>query len=299
MKIKYKLKENSLFGYKHLDPLPSEEELRRFYEKEYYSHIQKTGRGGHDAKLISKEKGVRAKELRWLRKTYFVDKLDIFSKLLPPNKRTILDIGCGSGEFLEFMKNSGWKAFGIEPSKEVFKKAKEKGVMVYNSSLEEFINQSNKKEKKFDAIVLANVLEHVLKPKETIMTSKELLYPGGVVCIQVPNDFNQLQFLASKRVNKKKWWVAVPDHINYFNFQSLEKLLKFYGFETLLKTTDFPMELFLLMGDNYIDKPKLGKVCHQKRINFELSIPKELRQNLYNQLAKLELGRQCILYAKI
>ena len=54
------------------------------------------------------------------------------------------------------------------------------------------------------------------------MMAKELLSPGGIICIQVPNDFNQLQLLALKKVTKKEWWVAIPDHINYFDFQSLE-----------------------------------------------------------------------------
>jgi len=58
------------------------------------------------------------------------------------------------------------------------------------------------------------------------------------------------------------------------------------------------MELFLLMGDNYVDNPEVGKQCHQKRVNFELSIPKELRRNLYNKLAELGLGRDCIIYAR-
>ena len=297
MKTQYGLKKDPDFGYEHLDPLPTKKQLEQFYEREYYQHIQKTGRGSHDAKLISKDNEVRAKELEWLEKTYFIDKLDILNKFVPANKRKILDIGCGSGEFLEFMKNSDWKTFGIEPSKEVFEKAKEKGITVYNLTLEEFFAQK-KKEGGFNAIVLANVLEHVLKPKETIMISKELLYPGGVICIQVPNDFNQLQLLASSKVNKKKWWIATPDHINYFNFQSLENLLKFYDFEILLKTTDFPMELFLLMEEDYVDNPGMGKLCHQKRINFELSISKELRRNFYNKLAEVGLGRQCIIYAR-
>ena len=99
-------------------------------------------------------------------------------------------------------------------------------------------------------------------------------------------------------MDKKEWWIAIPDHINYFNFQSLEKLLKFYGFEILSKTTDFPMELFLLMGENYVDNPEAGKLCHQKRVNFELSIPKELRRNMYEKLLELGLGRECIIYAR-
>ena len=298
MKTKYKLKEEPRFGYKHLYPLPSERELKEFYEEEYYRHIQKTERSGHEKKLISKSEDVRLKEIEWLQKTYFVDKLDIFNKFFALSQRKILDIGCGTGEFLEFMKESGWKVVGIEPSKEAFKKAKEKRITVYNLSLDKFISQENKKRKKFNVVILDNVLEHVLAPQEVIMNLKKILKPRGIIYIRVPNDFNRLQSLASQKVDKKKWWVITPDHINYFNFQSLEKLLKFYGFEILFKTTDFPMELFLLMGENYVDNPEIGKLCHQKRVNFELFIPKELRRSIYDKLVKLGLGRECIIYAR-
>jgi len=297
IKMKYSLKENSKFGYRQLYPLPNKEELEQFYEKKYYDHIQKTGRGGHDAKLVSKERKVRKKELDWLNKTYFVDKLDILNKFFPSSKRKILDIGCGSGEFLGFMKKLGWKVFGIEPSKEVLWRAKKQGIIVYNSTLEEFVSKKDQRNK-FYVAVLANVLEHVLKPEETISMVKDLLHPGGIICIQVPNDFNKLQLSASRNVKRKDWWVAIPDHLNYFNFKSLEKLLKFYGFDILLKTTDFPMEVFLLMGENYADYPQNGRLCHEKRVNLELSIPKELRRDFYNKLAELEIGRQCIIYAR-
>ena len=45
------------------------------------------------------------------------------------------------------------------------------------------------------------------------------------------------------------------------------------------------MELFLLFGDDYVSDPKLGGVCHQKRSNFEMSIPGELRRKMYRSFA--------------
>ena len=194
LKIQYKLKKDPDFGYIYLDPPPSEDFLKCFYKNRYYRYLQKKG-NTQEAKLISEDKETKNRELKWLQKTCYADRLDILNKHLSSNHKKILDVGCGSGEFLEFMKNSGWKTFGIEPSKEVFEKAKEKGVTVYNLTLEEFFAQRKEKDK-FHAIVLTNILEHILKPIETIMMAKELLSPGGIICIQVPNDFNQLQLLA-------------------------------------------------------------------------------------------------------
>ncbi len=59
------------------------------------------------------------------------------------------------------------------------------------------------------------------------------------------------------------------------------------------------MELFLTMGDDYINNPEIGKRCHQKRVSFELSIPAELRRNIYQALAKVGVGRDCFVCAKL
>lgn len=56
-----------------------------------------------------------------------------------------------------------------------------------------------------------------------------------------------------------------PDHINYFDFHGIEILLENLGFGIVLKTSDFPMELFLLMGEDYIENYKVGIKCHQKK----------------------------------
>ena len=112
-------------------------------------------------------------------------------------------------------------------------------------------------------------------PNETLKLCKGLLKPSGMIYIEVPNDFNGLQAELVKK-GTDQWWVSVPDHVNYFTFGSLEKLLASLGFETALSTTGFPMEMFLLMGDNYLGNDELGSVCHQKRMNFELGISDEI-----------------------
>lgn len=298
MKIKYTIKEDPDFGYKHITPLPSEDQLSYFYKEQYYQHLQelqKTGRGGRNPKLSGTDEVMRKREQEWMEKTYFTDILVELNKFVgSQGEKSILDVGCGTGEFLQFVQKAGWKTFGTEPSEEAKEKAESKGIKIY-SSLEEL---NRKQEMRFDVITLINVLEHVIDPKKTINNLKNCLKQGGVLYVQVPNDFNKLQNLASKKIKEQKWWITAPAHISYFDFQSLEKLLKFYGFDILLKTTDFPMELFLLMGYNYIDNPALGKECHQKRVNFEYSINDELRRNFYNKLAELDLGRDCRVYAQ-
>jgi len=57
--------------------------------------------------------------------------------------------------------------------------------------------------------------------------------------------------------------------------------LKSLDYEIVLRITDFPMEFFLLMGEDYIGNDEVGSKCHQKRMKFELSLPDELRRDIY------------------
>ena len=72
-----------------------------------------------------------------------------------------------------------------------------------------------------------------------------------------------------------------------------------FNFEIILRTANFPMEIFLTMGDDYVGNDEIGSKCHQKRMKFELSIPDKFRRDMYISLAKLEIGRSCIVYAKL
>ena len=144
----------------------------------------------------------------------------------------------------------------------------------------------------FSIINLAFVLEHIQDPTNLLeYIHKELLIDKGIICISVPNDFNSFQESAVIEHDIPKWWISIPDHINYFDFKSLEQLLNKTGFKTILKETSFPIEMFLLFGEVYIGNPDIGKKCHQKRINFENALiksgKKELLDNLYKAYAEL------------
>jgi SAM-dependent methyltransferase len=151
----------------------------------------------------------------------------------------------------------------------------------------------------FNVVSLLNVLEHVPSPQIAFEQIKCLLKPdSGMVVICVPNDFSNIQRIAQTKLMKEPWWVAVPDHINYFSTESLQQLLASMGFEIIYTTVDFPMEVFLLMGEDYIGNPSVGSSCHQKRKSFELSLPGDARRNLYHHLAEVGIGRNCIIFAK-
>src|SRR5690606_19118293 len=135
---------------------------------------------------------------------------------------------------------------------------------VHPATLEQFTGLTPEKNpSRFDAVVLLNVLEHVPDPVNTVQLCRSLLNPDGILCVRVPNDFTPLQQAAELQTKKQSWWVAAPDHINYFNFKSLRRLFEGLGFDVAYQQGDFPMEMFLLMGDDYVGNHEVGKKCHE------------------------------------
>jgi SAM-dependent methyltransferase len=298
-KEEYKVIDCRSCGFKHLYPIPTEDEMNKYYSKKYYSEGKKKGRS---AMRLVTEGEKRDTHLRWLKNTLYKDNLYFFEKYTKtttePNR--ILDIGCGTGDFLKYMKNAGWETFGLEPSITAFKKAKALGLNnIYNMTLEEFLERNSELIKYFDVVSLIGVLHHMPNPIETLEISSRFLKPGGIMCLLDPNEFTSLQITAKKKLDKEMWWVFPPEHINYFDFQAYEKLIKRVGLEPIMKMSAFPMEMFLLMDEDYVGNNVIGDKCHKKRISFDLSIPDQVRRSLYHSLAEVGIGRDCIIYSKL
>jgi len=283
------------YEYRRLEPLPSDEELRGFYQSQYYHLIRKGGRAPELRRLMAG--GQEAdRERSWLRSTLYADISHVLGELAPGKR--VLDVGCGTGELVGFLVENGFAAEGIEPSADAVAIAKDRGRPVRNLALEEFVSEGSETAG-FDAVVLINVLEHVPDPAQVIELCKAILKPEGVICARVPNDFSEIQLAAQKQVGKREWWVVVPDHINYFDFASLEALFKRLGFGVVYAQGDFPMELLLLMGFDYVGDPEMGSQCHRRRCRFEAGIPADLRRRIYRSLAGAGVGRNCLTFARL
>jgi 2-polyprenyl-3-methyl-5-hydroxy-6-metoxy-1,4-benzoquinol methylase len=293
---KHKLVRDETYGYIRLDPIPEEGELEAFYQKEYFALIAEGGRAPEIRRLKAGGEEA-ARERGWLESTLYTDICHLLG-LYAPGK-TVLDIGCGTGELVLFLGRKGFDICGIEPSGDAAKAALIKGAKVYNLNLDMFLREHGKDRRTFDAVVFLNSLEHVADPAKTIKAIKTLLKPDGVICVRVPNDFSDIQLAAQLKINVDEWWISVPDHINYFNFKSLHLVLERLGFDILHSQGDFPMEFFLLMGDNYVTDPQLGGHCHNRRVELEKSMPDELRRRLYKALADIGMGRDCLVLGRL
>ena len=278
-------------GFKHALPLPEAGALARAYEENYYAD-QKPDFIAH-----------AREDEDWFQLAE-TDRLEAFETLLGPGRRRLLDIGCGPGFFLKTAAARGWNGHGIEPSRQAAAHARSLGTqMAQGFQVTEGFFDSRIAETlgRFDAVNLTNVLEHVPDPAALLAAARDLLGPGGVLCVGVPNDFSPFQLAARQAGDLPEWWVAPPHHLNYFDFESLSALLTRLGLEVRERMTSFPMEAFLMMGDKYVGNPTLGRVCHIKRKKFDFALEaaglKRTRRGLYRALASLGIGREAVVLA--
>jgi SAM-dependent methyltransferase len=226
-----------------------------------------------------------------------IDRLDALARLLPANRRRLLDIGSGPGFFVKTAQEQGWKAEGIEPSRQAATHARDMGLTITEGF---FGRETAKHLGPFDAVHMNNMLEHVPNPVALVQAARDLLEPGGALCVGVPNDFSPLQNAAAAS-GLAQWWIAPPHHLNYFDFDSLTRLLTRLGLRVAERHTSFPMEAFLLMGDDYTADPALGRACHNRRKRFDLALEHaglgQLRRRFYCALAELGLGREAVVIA--
>lgn len=264
--------------FKHVVPIPTSEELNAFYEQKFYE-------------TKSEYFQQHREQLEWWN---FVngERYERLEGLLSGKPGTILDIGSGPGFFLQLGKERGWEVLGLEPGSQAVEHARNLGVKVIQGS---WCQIKPEQLGLFDVVHVGWAMEHLPDPKAFVKACSRLVKPGGFLCTVVANDYNPLQQILHDHFEYEPWWVVPPEHINYFDIASLKQLFESSGFECVNVTTSFPLELFLLMGENYVGDPKVGRQCHNRRKSLELSLAQsqtpELKKQLYKAFSNLGLGR--------
>lgn len=183
-------------------PQPSLENLSKYYESEdYISHT--------DGK-----RSLFEKVYHFIKRKAIRDKVKLITSL-QPDKGMLLDIGAGTGDFLQEAHNQNWNTTGIEPSAKAKTIAVQKGVS-FAESLEALEDHS------FDVITMWHVLEHVPNLEKQIQELKRLLKPTGTIVIAVPN------FKSYDAQHYGHFWAAydVPRHLWHFSKLSISKLFE-------------------------------------------------------------------------
>ena len=172
----------------------------RWYEQMY---------GGRDEKLLPLEPG---------HKFFLAD-------ARAPRRGELLDIGCGTGNFLAAAREAGYQVSGTELDRNAARFAKEQAGLeqVFPLTIAEFADKYP--DKKFDVVTFFEVLEHQAAPVAFLQNVKACLRPRGYIALSVPN---------------RERWLTGPDVLDYppnhflrWNARALKALLQAQGFEIL------------------------------------------------------------------
>ena len=150
--------------------------------------------------------------------------LDLIAAHVPSGR--LLDVGCGHGLLLDEARKRGYETVGLELSREAARHARETlGLDVRELPLEAFGEGRNGDSPgEFDAIVLADVLEHLDDPVAAIDTCARLLRPGGVLCIVTPDPSS-----VTARAAGARWWGYLPAHTVLLPRKTLRELISARG----------------------------------------------------------------------
>lgn len=212
-------------------PQPSEEEQPRYYQSEdYISHT--------DAKR------------NWFEKLYHIIKSIALKRKLAlvnsyvPYQGALLDVGCGTGDFLCSAIQNGWKVKGIEPN--------EQARTIANTKTDNNVYKPDQLFKftreQFDVITLWHVLEHLPKLDDHLEIFKTILKPEGILIIAVPN------YKSYDAHYYKSFWAAfdVPRHLWHFSRTSLHKIAKSHQMQVVnIKPMIFDAYYVSLLSEKY------------------------------------------------
>ena len=171
----------------------------------------------------------------------------------------VLDVGCGEGNFLTQARARGAETWGVEPNRTAAQIARSKGLAVF-----EILPGLHESAEAYDVITAFQVLEHVVDPIAFIGGCVEVLRPGGVLVVGVPNDDSFLRFDTDNYLNNP------PHHMGLWNRASLTALAQIIGLDVLtfeiepLAETDWYQAV---MENRYLGR-------WQRRLYFRLGFAK-------------------------
>lgn len=205
----YMLQQCSDCSFVFTQDIPSQEEIGPYYASQNYISHSNT------------QKGLVNNLYHKVRKITLASKRKMIVAETGIAKGSLLDVGCGTGAFLNEMKTAGWNITGLEPDETARKNAQELFGIQTKPSPELF----SLPEGSYDAITMWHVLEHVHQLHEYVEQLKKLLKPGGKLLIAVPN------YTSYDAGKYQRFWAAydVPRHLYHFSPASMRVLMEKHG----------------------------------------------------------------------
>jgi 2-polyprenyl-3-methyl-5-hydroxy-6-metoxy-1,4-benzoquinol methylase len=288
----YTLKPHPKYGFLQVAPTPSAEEIAKFYAEEFYSSGYQ-GFNNSALEVLTRDQEFHVAHWDDIRK-----QVEAIAGR-PMAGMSVLDVGCGWAQALLHFKSKGADCHGFDPADEAVAHGRKNGLDVVKAGMDQMDVFGGKR---FDVVTLMNVLEHVADPIGVLTEIRaKVLKPNGVLVIEVPNEFNAFQVCGQKVNDLHQWWFVPPSHLNYFNGQTLKQTLDGLGYDVKYAESSFPLEMFLVFGDNYVKDRDLGRKCHERRMAFEMNLRKHGFENvlhdLYQSFAERNLGRTVVAYS--
>jgi 2-polyprenyl-3-methyl-5-hydroxy-6-metoxy-1,4-benzoquinol methylase len=282
------------YGFYQYLPLPTEEELRQYYADRYYQQ----GSGSYSISYSEEEiEYFKLKARLIYRKAAML--MDM------KKKRSFIDIGCGEGWVLNEFEKKGNAVLGIDFSRYGVEKFHPHLLNYFeHGNIYDLLEKKIEKGSRFDVLLLANVIEHVIDPETLLQKIKDIMFPESLLIIIAPNDFSRLhELLIEKKKISRNFWLAYPDHLSYFNKESMGNLLCAQEFELKVVVADNPIDLNLLNDNsNYIENPEKGKVTHLFRVladNFLAANDPDKLLQIYEILGSMGVGRNLNYYCSM
>ncbi|QIP11463.1 methyltransferase domain-containing protein [Spirosoma aureum] len=240
-------------GFRLTNPRPDEKTIGSYYKSEQYvSHNDESS-------------GVINTAYRLVRNYTLRSKLNLINKLNGGPGR-ILDVGCGTGAFLDTSKQGGWQVMGMEPDPDARAVAQKKLEADIQPNLRALDGATP-----FDIITLWHVLEHIPDLNETVPQLNKLLSPKGTLLIAVPNsDSYDAHYF-------KEYWAAydVPRHLQHFTPSTIKLLFKKHGLTCIeQKPMVFDAFYIAMLSTRYMT----GKTDYLKSMRVGLTSNQQAKQ---------------------
>lgn len=207
---KFNVVECGSCGLIYLDPLPTPEELKGFYPQNYWFEADESAEG----------------RLTEIYRRFVLDDHARFALkgIEPPGP--VLDIGCGSGLFLQAAEKRGYQVAGSDVSARAADMCRRNHrIPAVCASLPHLPFHHGV----FSGATMFHVLEHLYDPVAAVSELWRLLPPGGRLIIQVPNAACWQMMLLGDRWSG----LDVPRHLINFRDEDLEELLDYCGFDVV------------------------------------------------------------------
>jgi SAM-dependent methyltransferase len=238
----------------YLDPRPTQATLHLAYQS-YFTHAAEKDSQVEQRSPFHRIFANGYRNWRYGTKTEPSSRLGILLKALQPSRRSkiaaemrqlprswpgasLLDLGCGDGQFLEWARSAGWRVLGVDPDPKAAAVARSRGIDVHLGKIDEL----DPAEHQFDMITLSHVIEHVHHPTVVIKACHRLLKPNGQIWIETPNLDS-----TGHDIFRAHWrGLEPPRHLVLFTRSSLQLALRQAGFSELCDQPFRPLcaELF-------------------------------------------------------